>query len=206
MKILVACEFSGTVRNAFAALGHDAWSCDLLPSDTPGNHIQGDVRKVLNHGWDLMVAHPPCTYLANSGVRWLYIDGERNEARWSFMEYACLFFLELMAAPIPKIAIENPIMHHHARQRIDEPYSQVIQPYMFGHGETKATCLWLKNMPPLRATQTVYGREAYAHRLPPSADRWKLRSKTYEGIARAMASQWGGPKMRPMPQHLFELA
>jgi hypothetical protein len=205
MRVLVACEFSGTVRRAFRALGHDAWSCDLLPSeDNSPYHIQRDVISILDQNWDLMIAHPPCTYLANSGVRWLYIDGERNEARWALMAYATAFFERVLAAPIPMIAVENPIMHKHARALIDTPYSQIIQPWMFGHGETKATCLWLKHLPLLRVTRTVSGREGRIHKLSPSPDRWKERSKTYEGIATAMAEQWGGGDTAAIQRALFE--
>lgn len=181
MRVLVACEFSGTVREAFKAKGHDAWSCDLLPTEILGQHIQGDVLKVLNDGWDLMIAHPPCTHLAVSGSRWFkYKQKEQQEA---------LEFVEaLMAAPIPKIAIENPVSVISSRIRKPE---QIIQPWQFGHGETKATCLWLKDLPKLTATNIVDGREARVHKMPPSANRWKLRSRTYQGIADAMADQWG---------------
>lgn len=181
MRVLVACEFSGTVRDAFAARGHDAWSCDLLPSDKPGNHIQGDVLGVLGDGWDLMVAHPPCTHLAVSGARHFYRK-QREQAE------ALDFVRTLLAAPIHKIALENPVSI--ISSRIRKP-DQIIQPWMFGHGETKATCLWLKNLPPLTPTNIVPGREARVHRMPPGPDRWKLRSTTYPGIAAAMARQWG---------------
>lgn len=181
MKVLVACEFSGTVRDAFARRGHDAWSCDLLPSDTQGNHIEGDVLRFLGLGWDLMIAHPPCTHLAVSGARW-FKDKQREQA------LALEFVHALANAPIPHIAIENPISILSSRWRRPD---QIIQPWQFGHGETKATCLWLKDLPRLRPTEIVDGREARVHRLPPSADRWKLRSITYPGIARAMAKQWG---------------
>jgi hypothetical protein len=203
LRVLVACEYSGVVRDAFIAHGHDAVSCDLLPSDREGPHIQGNVLDVLDMGWDLMIAHPPCTYLTNSGVRWLYIDGERNEARWALMAYATAFFQTLLNAPIPRICIENPIMHKHARALIDTPYSQVIQPWQYGHGETKATCLWLKNLPLLTPTNIVSGRDGRVHKLPPSPDRWKLRSTTYTGIGAAMASQWGAIRQ---PELFGELA
>ncbi len=194
MRVLVGCEFSGTVRDAFIAQGHDAWSCDILRTESEGPHYQGSVLDILSQNWDLAIFHPPCTYLTNSGVRWLYhADGSRNEARWQMMADAARFFQALLNAPIPRIAIENPIMHRHARALIDTPYAQVIQPWMFGHGETKATCLWLKNLPPLKPTNIVAGRESRIHRLPPSPDRWKERSKTYQGIADAMVEQWGGP-------------
>lgn len=182
MKVLVACEFSGIVREAFKARGHDAWSCDLLPTDIPGQHIQADVLSVLDQGWDLMIAHPPCTHLAVSGSRWFkYKQREQQDA--------LQFVRDLMAAPIEKIAIENPISV--ISSKIRKP-DQIIQPWQFGHGETKATCLWLKNLLKLKPTEIVEGREARVHKMPPSADRWKQRSKTYPGIAEAMADQWGG--------------
>lgn len=182
MRVLVACEFSGTVRDAFRARGHDAWSCDLLQTDVHGPHIMGDVREVLGDGWDLMVGHPPCTHLAVSGARW-FRDKVQEQAE------ALEFVRTLMAAPIPMIAIENTVSI--ISSRIRKP-DQVIQPWMFGHGETKATCLWLKNLPKLTPTRIVEGREPRVHRLPPKPDRWKLRSVTYKGIAEAMADQWGG--------------
>lgn len=189
LKVLVACEFSGVVREAFRKRGHDAWSCDLLPSDDNSEfHIQGDVLKELGKGWDLMIAHPPCTYLCNSGVCWLTKDLEGK--RWKDLKEAKHFFLELMNAPIPRIAIENPIMHKYTKDKIPKQ-TQIIQPWQFGHGESKATCLWLKYLPPLKPTKIVEGREQRLHRLPPSPDRWKLRSTTYKGIANAMAQQWG---------------
>jgi len=193
MKVLIACEFSGIVRDAFIERGHDAISCDLLPSELHGPHYQGDVRDVLkSEKWDLMIAHPPCTYLANSGSRWLYnSDGSKNIQRWNAMKEATEFFNELLSANIHKIAIENPIQHKHARELIKEHYAQTIQPWLFGHGETKQTCLWLKNLPLLQPTNIVDGRAARVHRLPPSDTRWKERSRTYEGIAQAMAEQWG---------------
>ncbi len=186
MKVLVACEFSGVVRDAFAARGHDAWSCDLLPTESPGNHIQGDVLEVLGDGWDLMVAHPPCTRLCNSGVSWL---DKRN--LWGELDEAVTFFRSLLLCDIPKIAAENPIPHKYAVAGIGRKYDQIIQPWQFGHGESKATCLWLKNLSPLTPTNIVDGREQRLHRLPPSKDRSKLRSTTYAGIAKAMAEQWG---------------
>jgi hypothetical protein len=187
VKVLVACEFSGKVRDAFIANGHEAISCDLLPSESPGPHIQGDVLDIIEEGWDLMIAHPPCTYLCNSGVSWLY----KREGRWEEMEKGAKFFKHLLQAPIPMIAIENPIMHKHAVKIIGRRQDQVIQPWQFGHGETKATCLWLKNLPTLLPAKIVSGREQRLHKLPPSKDRWKLRSETYQGIADAMALQWG---------------
>ena len=184
MKVLIACEFSGIVRDAFAKLGHDVLSCDLLPTEKPGKHYQGDVMEILNEKWDLMIAHPPCTYLCNSGVRWLY----SQPGRWLKMEDARKFFMLLYTANIPKICVENPIPHRHAKL---PSYTQIIQPYMFGHGETKATCLWLKNLPLLMPTNEVKGRKARVHYEPPGIDRWKNRSRTYTGIAKAMAEQWG---------------
>jgi hypothetical protein len=181
MRVLVACEYSGAVRDAFRARGHDAMSCDLLPTDVPGPHYQGDVRDVLDDGWDLMVAHPPCTHLAVSGARW-FKDKQAEQAE------ALAFVRLLLAAPVARIALENPISIISSRVRKPD---QVIQPWQFGHGETKATCLWLKNLPPLTPTDIVDGREARVHRMAPSPTRWKERSKTYAGIAAAMADQWG---------------
>jgi len=197
MKVLVACEYSGTVRDAFKARGHDAWSCDLLPTDKPGQHHQGDVIEFIknNPGWDLVIAHPPCTYMTNSGVRWLYKD----PTRWDRLAEAATFFNQLHNCKASKICIENPIMHKYAKNLISSNYSQIIQPWMFGHTEQKATCLWLQGLPPLKPTKNV--KEAMMklphrdrnkiHYLPPSKDRWKLRSTTYQGIADAMAAQWG---------------
>lgn len=195
MKVLVACEYSGTVRDAFISKGHDAMSCDLLPTDSPGPHYQGDVFDIINDGWDLMIAHPPCTYLTNSGVTWLY----KQQDRWKDLIDGAVFFRKLHEANIPKIAIENPIMHKYAKQIVGVQQSQVIQPWMFGHMEQKATCLWLKNLPLLQPTNDVKeemmklpkNERERLHYLPPSEDRWKLRSKTYDGIAKAMADQWG---------------
>ena len=183
MRVLVACEYSGRVRDAFRALGHDAMSCDLLPTEVEGPHYQGDITDVLDNGWDLMVAHPPCTHLAVSGSRW-FKDKAREQAE------ALDFVQLLMDAPIAKIAIENPISV--ISSRIRKP-DQIIQPWQFGHGETKATCLWLKGLPKLVPTNIVDGREARVHRMAPSPDRWKERSRTYSGIASAMAAQWGQP-------------
>jgi hypothetical protein len=181
MKVLVACEFSGIVRDAFKSKGHDAWSCDILPTDSEGNHIQGDVIEVLDQGWDLMIAHPPCTHLAVSGARWFKDKQEEQKEALGFVS-------TLLDAPIPKIALENPISV--ISTKIKKP-TQIIQPWMFGHGETKATCLWLKNLPKLEATDIVDGREARVHKMAPSPDRWKLRSLTFPNIAKAMADQWG---------------
>lgn len=181
MKVLVACEFSGVVREAFRAKGHDALSCDLLPSEIPGNHYQGDVRDVIDNGFDLMVAHPPCTHLAVSGARWFKNKKAEQKEALDFVRF-------LMDANIPKIAIENPIsiISSHIRKP-----DQIIQPWQFGHGETKATCIWLKNIPLLQSTNIVDGRKNRIHKLPPSENRWKERSRTYTGIAQAMADQWG---------------
>ena len=182
MKVLVACEFSGVVREAFRKRGHDAWSCDYLDSEIPGNHYRGPVEMgTLELGWDLMIAHPPCTHLAVSGARWF--KEKRTE-----QALAIQFFRHLANAPINKICIENPIS---IMSTILQKPTQIIQPWMFGHGETKATCLWLKNLEPLEPTKIVEGREARIHKMPPSKDRWKNRSRTYQGIANAMAEQWG---------------
>ncbi len=189
MKVLIACEFSGVVREAFKKLGHDAWSCDLLPTDIPGNHIQGDVLEILNNNWDLMIAHPPCTDLAVSGARYFaekIADGRQQKA--------LDFVKALLNAPIDKICLENPIGI--ISSKIRKP-DQIIQPWMFGHDASKSTCLWLKNLYPLLPTDIIK-KERYANQTPsgqnklgPSEDRWKLRSITYSGIAEAMAAQWG---------------
>ena len=181
MRVLVACEYSGVVRNAFLAAGHDAMSCDLLPTDAPGPHWQGDVRDVLGWDWDLMIAHPPCTHLAVSGARW-FKDKQVEQAQ------ALDFVRLLLDAPIPRIALENPVSI--ISSRIRKP-DQIIQPWQFGHGETKATCLWIKGLPLLQSTCVVDGRDARVHRMSPSPNRWKERSRTYTGIAAAMAAQWG---------------
>ena len=181
MRVLVACEFSGAVREAFRARGHDAWSCDLLPTEVPGQHIVGDVLDVLGDGWDLMVAHPPCTHLAVSGARW-WKDKAQEQAD------ALGFVRALMAAPIDRIALENPISK--ISSAIRKP-DQIVQPWEFGHGETKATCLWLKGLPKLRPTDVVEGREPKVHHMAPGPNRWRERSRTYAGIAAAMANQWG---------------
>jgi len=195
-KVLVACEYSGTVRDAFIRAGHDAMSCDLLPTDAAGPHYQGDVKYVLDDEWDLLIAHPPCTYMTNSGVSWLHKD----PARWALLDDAAAFFNLLLDAPIKRIAVENPIMHKYAKERIgNRKQDQVVQPWMFGHMEQKGTCLWLKNLPLLTATNNVKAEmlllpdneRQRLHYLSPGPDRWKLRSKTYQGIADAMAAQWG---------------
>ena len=183
MKILIACEYSGTVRDAFITAGHDAMSCDLLPTDKPGPHYQGDVFDVITDGWDLMICHPPCTHLSVSGAR--HFAAKRASG---VQQEALEFVRALLAAPIPRIALENPISI--ISSQIRKP-DQIIQPWQFGHGETKATCLWLKNLPKLIPTDIVDGREARIHKMGPSPDRWKLRSTTYKGIAEAFANQWG---------------
>jgi len=181
VKILVACEYSGLVRDAFIAGGHSAMSCDLFPTERPGPHYQGDVRDILNDGFDLMVAHPPCTHLAVSGARWFVDKLEEQAEALEFVRY-------LLAAPIPHIAVENPVSIISSRIR---PPDQIIQPWQFGHGETKTTCLWLKGLPFLRPTNIVAGRKPRVHFMPPSPDRWRERSRTFPGIALAMADQWG---------------
>jgi hypothetical protein len=191
MRVLIACEYSGTVRDAFAAAGHDALSCDLLPTDVPGPHWQGDVREVLGMGWDLMIAHPPCTHLAVSGAKWFH----RKQAEQA---EALNFVRLLLDAPIPRIALENPVSIISTRVRKPD---QIIQPYEHGHEATKTTCLWLKGLPHLTPTNIVGKGARHVtksgkslpewYNLPPSADRWKLRSATFPGIAAAMAAQWG---------------
>lgn len=185
MRILVACEYSGQVRDAFIRGGHEAMSCDLLPTDEPGPHYQGDLLDVIDYPWDLLIAHPPCTHLAVSGSR--HFEAKRMDGR---QQAAVSFFMQIVrrSAHIPRVAIENPVCIMSSMWRKPD---QTIQPWMFGHGETKATCLWLKGLPKLRPTDIVEGREARIHKMPPSADRWKLRSETYPGIAQAMADQWG---------------
>jgi hypothetical protein len=199
LRVLVACEFSGVVRRAFRALGHEAWSCDLLPAEDGSQwHYQRYVEDVLAQGlaWDLMIAHPPCTYLCNSGVRWLApggrLDGERHKA----MQAACDLFAALYHAPVARVAIENPVMHGCAREYLAglgvPAFTQSIQPWQFGHGEVKRTCLWLRGLEPLRPTAIVDGRTARVHRASPGKDRWKERSRTLDGVAAAFAAQWGG--------------
>ena len=183
MKVLVACEYSGKVRDAFIKAGHDAMSCDLLPTEAPGPHYEGDVRDVLNFPWDLMIAHPPCTHLSVSGAR--HFEHKRQDGR---QQSAASFFMLLAKADIPRIAIENPICVMSSLWRRPD---QIIQPWMFGHGETKAICLWLKGLEKLAPTAVVEGRVARIHKLPPGPDRWKIRSETYQGVADAMAQQWG---------------
>ena len=181
MKVLIACEYSGTVRDAFIRAGHDAMSCDLLPTDVSGPHYQGDVTDILNNGWDLMICHPPCTHLAVSGARWFKEKQTEQKEALEFVEL-------LLNASIRQICLENPVSI--ISSRIRKP-DQIIQPWQYGHGETKATCLWLKNLPLLKPTNIVEGREARIHKMPPSPNRWKERSRTFQGIADAMAAQWG---------------
>lgn len=182
MRVLVACEFSGAVRRALRERKHDAWSCDLLPAeDGSPHHLQCDVLGLLGDGWDMLIAHPPCTHLAVSGARWFKEKLEQQA-------HALEFVRTLLAAPVPRIALENPVSI--ISSRIRKP-DQILQPWQFGHGETKATCLWLKNLPRLRPTRIVSGRAARVHRMPPGPERWKERSRTFPGIAAAMAEQWG---------------
>jgi hypothetical protein len=181
MNVLVACEFSGVVREAFRAQGHNAWSCDLLDTEIPGQHIQGNVLEVLGNGWDLMIAHPPCQYLASSGARWW---AQRQREQYASL----LFVVMLMDADIPRIAIENPVGH--ISTAIRKP-DQIVQPWMFGHGEMKTTCLWLKHLPPLMASSLALERDQLVWRMSERPDRWKNRSRTYPGFAAAMAHQWG---------------
>lgn len=199
MRVLVACEFSGIVRDAFAARGHDAWSCDLLPTERPGNHIQDDVLNHLDDGWDLMIAHPPCTYLTLAGVRHLHdhvksVNGKRAKvfgaARWEAMREGAAFFNVLKNASIARIAIENPTPHRYARELIGR-YQQRIQPWYFGEPETKGICLWLKGLPPLMATIIETTRIARCHLMSPGPDRARERSRFFPGVAKAMADQWG---------------
>ena len=183
LKVLIACEFSGTVREAFAKRGHNAWSCDLLPSNVAGQHYQGDVMDIINDGWDLIIAHPPCTHLAVSGAR--HFEEKRKDGR---QQEGIDFFMAMINAPIPMIAVENPIC---IMSSIYQKPTQIIQPWQFGHGETKSTCLWLQGLPKLIPTNIVEGRSDRIHKMPPGPNRWKERSKTYQGIADAMAEQWG---------------
>lgn len=195
MRVLIACEFSGRTRDAFLKLGHDAMSCDLLPTDVPGPHYQGDVKDILGDGWDLMIAHPDCTFLTNSGVCHLHTDPQR----WVKLFEGAEFFKELLDAPIPRKCIENPIPHRYARTLIGRKYDQIIHPWQFGHMEQKPTCLWLEGLSPLTPTNNVkeemmklpMRERQRLHYLPPSPDRWKIRSTTYQGISDAFADQWG---------------
>ena len=190
MRVLIACEYSGTVRDAFIAQGHDAISCDLLETEKPGPHYQGDVRDMLCDGFDLMIAHPPCTDLAVSGSRHFFRKAQQQENALAFVR-------TLMLAPIPRIAVENPVSIIASRIA---PSTQTIQPWQFGHGEVKATCFWLVGLPPLEPTNIVEGREPRIHMMPPGPNRWKERSRTLPGIAAAMASQWGNARQQPLFQ------
>jgi len=189
MKVLVACEYSGRVRDAFTAKGHDAISCDLLETEVPGKHYQGDIKDIIFDGFDLMIAHPPCTHLAVSGSRHFWRKEKEQKEALDFVRF-------LMNAPIKRWCLENPVSVISSRIR---PSDQTIQPYMFGHGETKATCFWLKNLPLLKPTKYVEGREPKVWLEPPGPDRWKNRSRTYQGIADAMAEQWGDESRLPTP-------
>ena len=189
MKVLVACEYSGRVRDAFTAKGHDAISCDLLETEVPGKHYQGDIKDIIYDGFDLMIAHPPCTHLAVSGSRHFWRKEKEQKEALEFVQF-------LMDAPIKRWCLENPVSIISSRIR---PSDQTIQPYMFGHGETKATCFWLKNLPLLKPTKYVEGREPKVWLEPPGPDRWKNRSRTYQGIADAMAEQWGDESKLPTP-------
>lgn len=184
---LVACEFSGIVRDAFLDAGFDAISCDLREPENGGPHYRGDVREILDADWQLMVAHPPCTYLANSGVRWLH----EREDRWQDMIDGAVFFRDLLTADIPHIAVENPVMHKYGKKIVGRGHDQTLQPWQFGHGETKRICLWLENLPELEPTDVVDGREARVHQMSPGEERSKERSRFFEGVAEAMADQWG---------------
>lgn len=213
LSIIVACEYSGTVRDAFIRLGHDAISCDLLPTDKPGPHHHGNVLDIINRGFDLMVGHPPCTYNANSSVLhlaspnpkpgWNWVSKYQrfiNPVRWQQMVEMTAFFKELLNAPIERKAIENPIPHRYAVEYIGRNYDQTIQPWMFGHTQKKATCLWLEGLPPLVETNNVKAQtdalpkkeQQQVHYCSPGPNRWKIRSTTFQGIADAMAMQWGG--------------
>lgn len=196
MQVLVACEFSGIVRDAFIARGHDAWSCDLEDTEVPGPHLKGDVLEFMRDRWDLMIAHPPCTFLANSGALRLYQGGKKengyDEERLHQAYRASVFFNRLLVSPIRRICIENPIMHGFASEMIGVKYSQIVHPYWFGHPVSKATCLWLKYLPPLKPTKMVEPEKSFGMELGPNnKDRAKIRSRTFEGLAKAMARQWG---------------
>ena len=202
MKVLIACEYSGRVRDAFIRAGHEAMSCDILETEVPGPHYQGDIRDVLYDGWDLMIAHPPCTRLTNSGVRWLKVppSGKTLEQMWADLDAAADFYKLLRDAPIPRKAIENPIMHCYARKRVQVGHRQVVQPWWFGEPAFKATGLELIGLPDLRPTNVLvrpakgtdeYKRWSAIHLATPGPDRWKNRSRTFQGIADAMADQWG---------------
>lgn len=201
MRVLVACEYSATVRDAFRKLGHDAVSCDVLETEVPGPHYRGDVLDILEDGWDLLIAHPPCTFLSLSGAGHMYLGKGKAEkqalgyqidpVRWAAMEAGADFFNTLYAARIPRVAVENPVMHGWGIERTGGRATQFVQPWQFGHGETKKTGFRLKNLPPLEPTNEVAGREQRVWKMGPGPNRWKERSRTFPGIARAMAKQWG---------------
>lgn len=196
LKIILGCEFSGVNRDAFHSAGHDATSCDLLPTEKPGKHVVGNILELLDQGWDMAIFNPPCTYLCNSGVRWLSSGGKLDPDRHTKMKAACDFFAALYWADIPRVCIENPVMHKYARDYLWSAWkvpsqSQTIQPYEHGHGETKRTALWLRNLPLLKPSNVVNGRTPRVHFAPPGLDRWKERSRTLPGIAKAMVAQWG---------------
>lgn len=196
MRVLIACEYSGRVRDAFRRRGHDAISCDLLPTEQQGPHIQGDVSAMLRERWDLVIAHPPCTYLANSGVRWLH----SNPDRWQAMREGAAFFLECLNANAPRVAVENPVMHKYARKIIGRGPDFTVQPWQFGDDEKKRTCFWTRGLPPLVPTSSLDGSTARdsVHKAPPGPDRWKERSRTFQGLADAIAEQWGDPDLVAM--------
>ncbi len=200
-RVLIGCECSGRVRSALRALGHDGWSCDLKPAEDGSRyHIQGDVLEVIADGWDIGIFHPDCTYLCNSGVRWL--EGGHNVVRWLEMLQACDFFMCLWNAPIERIAIENPVMHRYAKERIGIQQTQTVQPWWFGDAERKATCLWLKNLPPLVKTDVVLPLGNSVHHEPPGPNRKANRSRTFMGLAAAMAQQWGNVDPHPLSARL----
>jgi hypothetical protein len=196
MRVLIACEYSGRVRDAFRRRGHDAMSCDLLPTEAPGPHHQGPVEELLTDRWDLMIAHPPCTHLAISGSRHFWRKQQEQAEALDFVRL-------LMAAPIDRWCIENPVSV--ISSAIKQP-NQIIQPWQFGHGETKSTCLWLNNLPLLKPTEIVEGRENRIHRMPPSAERWRDRSRTYAGVAEAMGEQWGAGDLPVVTQQMALMA
>jgi hypothetical protein len=189
LRVLVACEYSGRVRDAFIRRGHDAISCDLLPTEQPGPHIQGDVGPILRQSWDLVIAHPPCTYLCNSGVRWLHTDPTRMRK----VQEGAAFFLECLHANAPRVAVENPVMHKYARKMVGRGPDFTVQPFQFGDNEKKRTCFWTRGLPALRPTSSLDGSTAAqsVHKAPPGPDRWKDRSRTFHGIAEALAEQYG---------------
>ena len=186
MRVLIACEFSGIERDAFRARGHDAISCDLLPTERPGPHHEGDVLPLLREPWDLVIAHPPCRYLANSGVRWRVERGE-----WAEIEAGARFFLACLYANAPRVAVENPVMHKYGVRIIGRRQDFTLQPWQHGHGETKRTCYWTKGLPALVPSNAVSGRAPRVHHASPGPERWRERSRSYPGVAAAMADQWG---------------